>query len=230
MMITQLIGCLLAFQAPERLVAPPPIWEEIARMEASIKKTVSEDDSRFDIAANEPVQGYYIERVGVLILVPVRYKPGVNAIQQDEKEDQLNLGGNAAIVKLSRGELESRVSQWQDALNRSELIKESNFSQVVTNLKNMIPELIGFLKHLPQDESMVLVVEERVPAWFHPGFSLKHNATRKVVTLTVDKDLISQIHANKTVMPEQWLKRIKSTTTNRRLITRALREDGVVED
>lgn len=226
MITLNLLTLLVAFQGnggPQ----PPTIWEEIALLEGTIRKTVKENQTQFAISNNDPVTGYYIKRVGVVLMIPVRYRPAVKVPKAQVEGQQLKAPG--ATMNMDRKQLESRIRAWQDQIKRTDLIKDANFEQVVTNMKKMVPEIIGALKNLPQDESVIMVVEERVPAWYFTEYSLRKDAIRKVVTLTVDKDLISTIHADKTVMKADWLQRIKRTTATRKMVTSALSGTDSVE-
>ena len=225
MTILTLAAMLFSFQSPLPGPAPqepPPVWEEIAKLEDTIKQTVRENRTFFSISSNDPVQGYYIDRVGVMLMIPVRYRPAGDTLvsPSDVRAKAFNEPRkDEAKPKVSRIEIQKKLEAFQEKLKESQLLKEANFEKVVDNLKNLVPELIGKLSSLPSDERLVMIIEERVPSWYYAGFSLKKNATRKVVTLTVDKDLISKIHANKTELPSDWTQRIKRSTTNRKLIT-----------
>ncbi len=219
-MTLNLLTLLLAFQNPQA-AKPPAIWEEIALLEGAIRKTVTENQTQFAISNNDPVNGYYIKRVGVMLMIPVRYRPAASPAKVKVETGKLDLG-NAQTLEIDRKQVEERIKAWQDQMKRNELLKEANFEQVVANMKNMVPEIVGALKSLPEDESVIMVVEERAPAWYFTEYSLRKNVMRKVVTLTVDKDLISTIHSDKTVMKADWLQRIKRTTATRKMVTSAL--------
>ena len=219
-----LLLMLMGFQGPTVANTENTIWREIALLENTIKQAVTEDNSNFAISSNDPVQGYYINRVGVFLVVPVRYRTSGDVPEQTsgDSNQTLELPKSSANSRMSRKEIEKRVRAWKQELARSEMIKDSNFEKVVSNMKSLIPEVVATLRSLPQEESVMIVVEERIPAWYYAGFSLRKAATRKVVTLTVDKDLISHIDAQETVLAGDWLKRIKRTTTNRQLAVDAL--------
>jgi hypothetical protein len=212
---------------PTVLDGPDPIWEQIAVVEASVKQTVRSEQSQYTINANDPVIGYYIERVGVVLTIPLRYSPSVaqRTRKPESAETEKNLGNQAEPVQINRRALQKRIIQWQDQMRRQEMLKEANFEKVVTNLRGQIPAIITILSRLPREESLVMVIEERVPAWYYAGFTLNKEATRTVVTLTVDKDLLSRVHASATVMDQEWLDRVKRTTVNRRLAMKALGGD-----
>lgn len=229
-----LLTLLLCFQSPGQPASqpgngaaqqPPTIWEEIALLESAIRKTVKENQTQFSIANNDPVNGYYIPRVGVMLMIPVRYRPTMRPPRKNVEHKQLNTPNGAVLI--DRKQVNERLKTLQEQRKKNELLKEANFEQVVTNMKNMVPEVIGALKSLPQNESVILVVEERAPAWYFTEYS--RGGIRKVVTLTVDKDLISTIHADQTVMKPEWLQRIKRTTATRKMVTSALSGTDSVE-
>ena len=223
-MNVSLILLMLAFQNPTLEDPQNLIWGEISQLETTIKQAVTEDNSNFAISANDPVQGYYISRVGVFLVVPVRYRTSGDMPEQPASDSKAvpNLPQNPANMRISRKDIERRVRAWKQELARSEMVKDANFEKVVSNMKSLIPEVVATLRNLPDEESVMIVIEERIPAWYYAGFSLKKVATRKVVTLTVDKDLISHIDAQETVLAADWLKHVKRTTTNRELATGAL--------
>ena len=205
----------------------PPVWEEIARLEAGLRQSVQESRTGFTVSNNDPVNGYYIDHVGVVMLIPLRYSAS-NSTLVRHQEVRERLSDESSKPSLDRAEVQKRYQAWVNELERNASLKDANFEQVVSRLRAMIPSLIGGLEHLPQDETLVLVIEERAPAWFYAGF--RKDATRKVVTLTVDKDLMSIIHAKETVMEEEWLRQVKRTTTTRKVITGLLSGSSVVTD
>ncbi len=222
MTIMALICLLSAFQDQ----GVPPVWEEIAQLESALQRSVLDSGSGFAVSRNDPVNGYYIDHVGVVMLIPLRYSASSSTSRQQEARNRLNDRDTKPM--LDRVEVQKRYQSWVNELNRSASLKDANFEKVVNALRDMIPAIIGGLAHLPQEESLVLVIEERAPAWFYAGF--RKEATRKIVTLTVDKDLISIIHAKKTVMEEDWLRRVKRTTTTRKVISDLLSGPTAVTD
>ena len=186
------------------------IWEEIAVGEELIRTSIARSDNQFSVFSNDPVRGYYIQRVGVVLFVPLRYR--TNDRERFSERTQ------KTAFSLDKADTEKRMQAWKEKLQKDELTKEANFEKVVTHLKSLVPQLIATLKNLPAEASLTLIVEERLPAWYS-SLSLKKNPTRKVVTLSLDKELITRIHANETIMEREWLDSIKRTTTNRRLVT-----------
>ena len=204
-------GLLWVFQNPTG--GEDQIWREIASLEASIHETVKENQSHFVISKSDPIRGYYVERRGVFLLVPIRYllNQGLQQPATLSKESAGNLGKPA---NLKRVDIQKRYDEWRAHLRKHELTKEANFNKAVNNLKTAIPRVLEILASLPVDESLTIVVEERV-AWYYPGFSAERSPTIKVVTLTVDKNLVSDVHEGQTTLKKDWLKQVKSKTTNR---------------
>jgi len=213
-MIGLFVAGLLWAQTPVH--SADVIWREIASLEAFINDTVKENDSNFMTTNSDPVRGYYIERQGVFLLVPVRYVPNMGVAAQPGKAEQKEVEGNlgSASFKVDRIDIQKRYDEWKARMRKNELAKQANFDRAVTNLKNAIPQVLEILASLPKDESLTLVVEERV-AWYYPGFSLERSPTIKVVTLTVDKLMISEVAQDQTILKKDWQKQIQSKTTNR---------------
>lgn len=211
-----LLGILWAFQTPTATVTEPnlKIWEEITSLEDFIRRSVAENKSQFTISNSNPVHGYYINRVGVVLLIPIRYRPKLEGPVKEKKLPRL---GEKRSSALQKREVQKKLREWRQEVSRRELIKDANFEQVVSNLKERVPDILKNLTQLQKSESLILIIEERVPAWYVAGLSLAKDPTRKIVTLNVDNDVIASIHANKTIIPGEIVKRIRRTTTTRRL-------------
>ncbi len=211
-----LLALLWAFQHPVVEADDPnlKIWQEITSLEDFIRQSVSKNNSQFTTSGNHSVHGYYIDRIGVVILIPVRYRPKLEGPVQEKALPEV---GGAKPTVISKRDVQNRLREWRQEVSRRELIKDANFEQVVTNLKENVPEILKILTRLQTSESLTLIIEERVPAWYAAGLSLDKDPTRKIVTLNVDNDVIASIHANQTVIPGEIIKRVRRTTTERRL-------------
>ena len=188
------------------------VWEEIAAMELFIQQSLTRENNQVGILRSDPVRGYYAERTGVVLVIPIRHRGGVDMARQTEEK---KLPAASETTALNRREIQKKVRDWKEKLQKSELIKDANFEKVVTQLRDMIPQIFSALSQLPTDEKLTLIIEERAPAWYYAGFSLIKEPTRKIVTLTVENG--EPIHANETVRDGDWSKRIKRTTVNRKL-------------
>ena len=213
MTINILISFLAAYQFSSN--SEPGIWEQITSLESFIKTSVGQNETDFVISQNDPVRGYYIEGRGVFLLIPVRYRAKAEPPQPSKKETQLLKDQPPA--KLDKFDIQKRLSDWKEMLRKKELIKEANFERVVTNMKQAIPEILKILEQLPDNEALTVIVEERIPAWYYPGFSLNKNPTTKVVTLSVDKGEVSLIKANRTVLKTNWQRHVVRKNANRKL-------------
>ncbi|MDJ0838608.1 MAG: hypothetical protein QNK37_18975 [Acidobacteriota bacterium] len=214
--MSHLVFLILAWQAPT--VSPgannpeAAVWQEIISLETFIEDTVARDNSYFTISSQSPARGFYVERRGVILMVPVRYRPKIRT-QTAVITDQAT-----APQELSKLEIQKRLKAWQDELRRQRTNREANFEKVVANLTKAIPDIVKILQNLPGDEPLTIIIEERIPVWAYPGFSLNKNPSTKVVTLTIDnKDAISRVQANKTELRADWNKKVKRTNTDRRL-------------
>ena len=214
-MTMHLLLMLLAWQQPAAMKPAPDatdamVWKEIGSLESFIQETVSKDSSYFTISTQSPVRGFYVERRGVILMVPVRYRPRIKTRTAPLSDKKL--------PELSTKDVQKRLKEWQDALRVQRTNREANFEKVVTNLTNAIPNIVKILASLPGQEPLTIIIEERVPTWYYPGFSLNKNPSTKVVALTIDnKDAIAQVHANKTELRADWNKKVKRKNTDRRL-------------
>jgi hypothetical protein len=215
-----MIGMILLLvwgqEAPAREAAD--IWSEIAQVEALVTDTVKSEESQYTITSQGPVRGYYVSRRGVVLMIPLRYQAridtrlGPSLIADPESPD--------APPKLSRLEIRERLKAWQDEMRKQRILKEANFEKVIANLTAAIPQIIRQLDGLPGEESLTVIIEERVPSWYYPGFSLDKNPTTKIVTLTIDnKALIAEVHAGRTELRGNWQAQVERTNADRDIVS-----------
>lgn len=197
------------------------IWQEIATVEQTLRTQVNQENQLFVVSSSDPVRGFFVERVGVVLLIPIRYRQPLLA-KKSESPQIVPASAEKVPVTMQRLELKKRLEQWRSELDRREVLKDSAFNRLVTNLKSSVPGILKTLSHLAPGANLTLIIEEREPAWYHAGLSLAQNPTRKVVTLTVEPEAIEKITANETVFSRDWLYSIKQTTTRRSLASRAL--------
>jgi len=199
---------------------PADIWDQLAGVESLVTETVKSDESQYTISTQTPVRGYYVSRRGVVLMVPLHYRarfetrlgPSLIADGDPENPD--------ASRKLSRIEIRQRLAAWQEEVRKQRLLQEANFEKVIDNLTAAIPRIVAALTDLPGEESLTVIIEERVPSWYYPGFSLHKNATTKIVTLTIDnKAAIAEVHAGRTELRGNWQAQIKRSNANRDIVS-----------
>lgn len=220
MMTSLLLALLCWYQAPPVVKNDTKpgldVWEEIAGLESLVRESVNGKSLQFTIFSSDPVRGYYVERMGVYLIVPVRYRYMRTKIKSE----------GAAIAPPSQEEkaglddqsLDRRVRQWREALQKEQLNKDADFETVISTMKELLPQIAGRLEHLPKDENLTLIIEEREPAWSHVGFRLEKDATRKLVTLRVAKRAVSDIHSRETTFPHDWMEQVKRTNAKRPIL------------
>jgi hypothetical protein len=213
MMQLYLWTALLCFQNPA--TTDLEIWSEITRLEDYVKQQVPDNETRFGVTYTNPVRGYYIDAKGVFLVVPVRYLANATHIAP-AGEPQTSVGKEQTLP-VDATAFQKHLSDWRDRVRRDELTKEANFEKVVANLKQVIPDILDMLGHLPTNESLTIIIEENYPAWFFSRLSVSQNPTRKVVTLVVDRELVAEVKSAKTVLNSDWLSRVKRINANRRL-------------
>ena len=196
------------------------IWDEVLSLESVLKKKVQDNKSQFIVPSHSPVRGYYVERIGVIITVPVRFRSQV-LTHIDSRDQKKGIGSRKQADQLAMAEVNKRLSEWKKEVLRKRKLKEINFETVVKNIRSSIPQILRTLTHLPPGEAVVVVIEERVPSWYYAGFSMETTPKTKIVTLTIDnRELISGIRSKKTLLPIGWEKKIKRKNSSRSLIAR----------
>ena len=217
-MITSMLLLVLGQEALQR--ETPDIWTELLGVETLVTETVAQDASHYSVSTQNPVRGYYIARRGVVLMVPLRYQtrfetrlgPSLLAEENPENPD--------AVQKLTRLEIRKRLAAWQAEVRKQRLLQDANFEKVVQNLTASIPEIIAGLGSLPGDESLTVIIEERMPSWYYPGFSLHKNPSTKIVTLTIDNaSAIAEVHAGRTELRGNWQAQVKRNNANRDLVS-----------
>jgi len=221
MMTPLLLAFIVWLQAPPLAEAEVEndsellVWEEIAGLEAMVRESVNDKSLQFTIFSSDPVRGYYVDRIGVYLIVPVRYRYVRSQIRSEgasiSPPNQGNLG-------LDEQGLDRRVRQWREALQKEAINKEADFEAVILTMKELLPQIADRLNHLPEDENLTLIIEEREPAWSHVGFRLDKKATRKLVTLRVAKQAVSEIHSRETTFPHEWMEQVKRTNSKRPIL------------
>lgn len=219
-MISAIILSLLSFQPTAASQDTPlTIWEQIAQLESHLTDLVAETDSRFTVFHSDPVRGYYIDRSGVVIMIPIRYQHIYKGhLIPPESENPVALPSLDKSPKtLSSIAIRKKLNEWRSEVQKLEAQKNADFERLVNEIKIHVPNLVEALTGMTSGENLILIIEERVPPWYFAGLSTKNEPTRKVVTLTIDKDLISQMHAHQTDVPNDLLSHIKRTTVDRKL-------------
>jgi len=197
-----------------QLRAGEEIWHQVSEIESMVHSTVKSVGNTYGISAINPARGYYIPGQGVMLVVPLRFRALQNWRPAAKKEGKPVMVGEDSAT--SSADLQKRITQWQEQQRAFELTREADFQQVVQAVKTSLPELAQALTDLGQGEVLIGAVEEAPPAYYY-GFSLKKNPTRRVVTLTVGGELFQMVKASEATRPDDWLKRVKSTTTRRTL-------------
>jgi len=209
-----LLAWTFCFQTEQAPPPKPDLWSEIARVEAQIKKLTLSRPGHYRVLNTDPVRGYGLERVGVLFLVPIRYMPRAPRTESGEATSVFDL--LAGKPDLNKRSVERKVQAWQESLKRIALERDADFEGVVAALKKAAPDILANLTQLPAGEKLMLIVEEREPAWYFPGLRLKDGETRKVATLTIDQALIAKWRANKDQTGD-LVQQVKRTTSTRGL-------------
>ena len=188
------------------------IWEEIAGVEVLVKKRINEQGTRFGVFTSDPVRGYYLDQNGVLMLIPVRYR---SQAPQPVGDNATAIEGQAQTISLNRNEVNRRMRAWREKLQREDLLREADFEKIVTQLRDSIPEFIGRLTQLSSEEKLILVIEEREPAWYFAGLSVRHDSSRKLVTLSVNKSDVANVSSKETEFPGDWINKVKRINNQR---------------
>lgn len=191
------------------------IWEEIAGLENLLRDTVNQSSQKFRVFTSDPVRGYYVDRMGVYLFVPVRYR-----------SSQVGVPAEGAPIappsqepsSLSDNDLARRVRQWREVLQKEAVNKDADFESVVTALKDQLPQIAEKLSHLPDEENLTLIIEEREPAWSMVGFRLGKEASRKLVTLRVLKKELSKVFSRQTTFSADWMSHVKRSNSKRPVI------------
>lgn len=197
-MILSILLLLLAQDVPQQ-----QIQDEIELLEDYLMEQVQAGASQYTISKQSPVRGYYVPRRGVILMIPVRYRAQlsikqIEATQTDE--------GNGR-VKI---DVEERLRVWNDEIKRQRVLKEANFEKMIANVTRAIPELALKLASLPGDEPLTVILEERLPPWLYPGFSLDKKPSTKVVSLTVDnKSALTTVYKDRTEIINNWRTKVK---------------------
>ncbi len=236
-MIVFTLGWALLFQAPASAPSTTPnqtppapvsqhdgkasqssdLWTDIAVVENQIRRVVLDQTNRFMVTNGDPVRGYYLDRVGVVFLTPVRHVPRLT-LEPERREKSIFPVENQK-PDLEKRVVERKIKAWKDQLQKAALQREANFEQVVAALQRAIPAILENLSHLPEGERLMLIIEEREPAWHYPGLRLRDKETRKVVTLTVDQTLIAKLKKVQTTPTADWQSGVKRTTAARNLVS-----------
>lgn len=216
--------CLLLAFGENDVTNGGPIWEEISQMEYLINQRISKSNNSYAIANGNPARGYYITGQGVFIVVPLRYRgrpqgaPSRGSDRSQSLSDAQNKPAKATLP--SKEDLQKRLAQWQTQLEKEEVLKEADFEQIITLVKESIPDIFTQLKTLSDQERLVIIVEEAPPAWLYASYSLKKKPTRKIVTLSVENDAYQLVKSSKTKLEEGWGNLIKRNNACRQLAGR----------
>lgn len=185
-MIILLLSLLFGDVAPQ----DSPIWQQLRGVESHLTESVNQDYESFAVFRSDPVRGYYIQGVGAVVLVPVRYRVTSENIRS-ESMSAFASGTDRPV--LDRHSLEKRMNEIQESMRKQRLVKEADFQKVVGKIESQVGAMVVALKALPDNESLTIIVEEREPAWSRAGLSLTSNDKRMVLTMTAGPTIIREL-------------------------------------
>jgi len=204
------------FQSP-----PSAIWDQIAKVESFIQKKLNEQNEHVLVFASDPVRGYHVAGQGVMLMVPVRHRAGdVRAIDV-EFPGLTNASRSANSAIQNRRSLNQQISQWQSQLKKKRALREANFEQVVSQVRAIIPHIVERLSGLRPTEHVIIVIEEREPAWIYASFGSQGKHTRRIVTLDLSPQVLAAVEADADWSDESQIRR---TTAERSLGAEELSE------
>lgn len=221
MMLSLIWAMNFWYQPPPVVPESPPedsslmIWEEIAGLENLIRDSVNKKSRQFTIFTSDPVRGYYVDRMGVYLLVPVRYQP---ALATQKVESSALIPHDGESVSLAESDLKRRLRRWNESLQKETMNKDAEFELVIGAMKSLLPDIANRLAHLPKNENLTIIIEEREPAWAQVGFRIGNHKTRKLVTLRVEKQALTDVYSSETTFSKEWLDKIKRTNASRPII------------
>ena len=190
------------------------IWRDIARVESFVTAKLNENYQPYGVNHNDPVTGYYIDGLGVVVVVPLRYRH-IKEETSGADSGPIFGAGLSEESGADRVTLTKRMREWRESLKRLELERDADFEKMVTQVNNLIKHVVLKLKSLPAHESLTFVIEERQPAWFSPTLSVSRNSSRKVVTLKIDRESINKGFENHGAMLANWRPDVVRVTTRR---------------
>jgi len=193
-MIVFLACLLVGFQAPSEIEGD--VWQEINQLEGVIQKTVNAVQTHGMVLPSDPVRGYYFQGQGIIFFVPIRYRT------REVRTVDLEFPNSSSMMKSKdrrqRGEISwnQQVRDWKNQVKKREAIKDAAFSEVLQALSHGLPDLVARLPHLADEESLILVVEEREPAWVFGSFGPSTQFKRKITTLKIEGHHLAALRQN----------------------------------
>lgn len=191
------------------------IWEEIATLERMVLSRVNAQSDQFNVYQSDPVRGYYVDRMGVYLIIPVRYRYQRNQSQAENGAFALPSQNSEG---LNQKDLNQQIRQWREMLQKESVNKDAEFEKVIGGMREMLPEIAKQLKHLSPEENLTVVIEEREPAWSMAGFRLNEDDSRKLVTLRVVKEALAEVYSRETTFSTEWMGKVKRTNSKRPII------------
>ena len=172
----------------ERVATSGELWDGIAQVEHTLYRAVDGLKSDVMVFSSDPVRGYAIEGKGIFFVVPVRHKvPDASVLEAEFP------GQTMRKSQTSKEDLNRSVQQWMQALSKKRALEEANLERVVQQVRGTVPQIRTQLGGLPDDLPLILIIEEREPAWVYASFGSLNRPKRHVVTLEVAPDLAEQI-------------------------------------
>lgn len=174
------------------LLAQEPIWEEIARMENQLQRGINALGIEATVFNNDPVRGYYVAGQGVFVVVPVRYRLQTTSaldaeFPRKQNAEKRQIGENQPA---DQGQLSEKVRMWKQVISKRDALKEASYDQVLTHVEKALPELLTELNNLPNQETLVVVIEEHEPAYVYATFEPVKENQRRVSILKLGSDQI----------------------------------------
>lgn len=170
------------------------LWNGIARAEVTLHRAVDGIRDEISVFASDPVRGYAIDGKGIIMVVPIRHRaPKVSSVNVEFPGTMVK--GRDGLLK--RDQLERAVKQWRQSLSKKRAAEQANFEKAVDQVRTVVPVVLDQLGGLPDQMPLIIIVEEREPAWAYASFGPHNSPKRRIATLEVSPQLAAQIEAGR---------------------------------
>ncbi len=190
-----MIFLFCALLGQQYLETESEIWTGIARAEETLNRTVDGIRNEVMVFTSDPVRGYAVEGKGIFFVVPIRYKTPDVAVVDLEFPGSNTKGRDRA---LTREELNRAKRQWRQSLSKKRELEKANFERVVERLRSSIPRVLDQLGDISTKMPLILIVEEREPAWVYASFGPHTQPSRHVAILEISPRLAHEIRSGQT--------------------------------
>jgi len=164
--------------------APSP-WDTIQTLETLIERETSRKIDGIHIQSGDPVRGYVMEDVELVLIVPVHHVMSQNPFANPSRSgaDKVVISTPTVIESIRANEQRARI--FKEEQYRKKAIKEANFESYV---REMIQLMSTFKKVVGKNCGSMrvrIIVEERERLWITNVHSGDTQYRRQVVTLSI---------------------------------------------